>query len=41
MHITEECLDTENVDSTDLNVQGSKYIHPDSDISSRPPIRRK
>ena len=41
MDITEEWLDTENTDSINLNVQSPKYIHPDSDISSRPPIRNK
>ena len=39
--ITEEWLDTENIDSINLNVQGLKYIHPDSDIDSKPAIRSK
>ena len=39
MDITEEWLDTKNIDSINLNVQGPIYIYPDSDINSRPPIR--
>ena len=38
MDVTEEWLDTENIDSRNLNVQGPKYIHPDSDKRTRPPI---
>ena len=34
-------VDTENIDSKNLNVQGPKYIHPDSDIRTRPPISSK
>ena len=36
MDVTEEWVDTENIDSKNLNVQGPKYIHPDSDIRTRP-----
>ena len=41
MDITEEWMDTENIDSVNLNVQGPKYIHHNCDIHSRPPIRSK
>ena len=41
MDVTEEWVDTENIDSKNLNVQGPKYIHPDSDIGTRPPISSK
>ena len=41
MDVTEEWVDTENIDSKNLNVQGPKYIHPDSDIRTRPPVRSK
>ena len=41
MDVTEEWVDTENIDSKNLNVQGPKYIHPDSDIRTRPPISSK
>ena len=41
MGITEKWLDTENIDSINLNVQDLKYIHSDIDINSRPPIRGK
>ena len=41
MDITEEWVDTENVDSKNLNVQDPKYIHPDSNIRTRPPISSK
>ena len=36
MDVTEEWVDTENIDSKSLNVQGPKYIHPDNDIRTRP-----
>ena len=36
--VAEEWLDTENIDSNNLHVQGPKYIHPDSDIKTRTPI---
>ena len=39
--ITEEWMDTENIDSINLTVESPKYIYPDSDIDSRPPIRSK
>ena len=35
MDVTEEWVDTENIDSKYLNMQGPKYIHPDSDIRTR------
>ena len=38
---TEEWVNTENIDSKNLNVQGHKYIHPDSDIRTRSPISSK
>ena len=41
MDVTEEWVDTENIDSKNLNVQGPKYIHPDSDIKTRPQINSK
>ena len=41
MDIKEEWLDTENIDSINLNLLGHKYIHPGNDIDSRPPIRSK
>ena len=41
MDITEEWVDTENIDSKNMNVQGPKYIHPDSDLRTRPPITIK
>ena len=41
MDVTEEWVDTENIDSKNLNVQGPKYIHPDSDIRTRPQINSK
>ena len=41
MDVTEEWVDMENIDSKNLNVQSPKYIHPDSDIRTRPPIRSK
>ena len=41
MDITEEALDPENIHSINLNVQGLRYIHLDSGINSRPPVRRK
>ena len=39
--VTEEWVDTENIDSKKLNVQGNKYIHPDSDIRTIPQINSK
>ena len=36
MDVTEGWVDTENIDSKQLNVQGHKYIHPDSGIRTRP-----
>ena len=30
MGVTEEWVDTENIDSNNLNLQGPKYIYPDS-----------
>ena len=41
MDVTEEWVDTQNIDSKNLNVQGSKYIHPSSDIRTMPPISSK
>ena len=41
MDVAEEWVDTENIDSKNLNVQGPKYIHPDSDIRARPQINSK
>ena len=41
MDVTEEWMDTENIDSKNLNVQGPKYIPPDSDIRTRPTISSK
>ena len=41
MDITDKWLDTENIDSINLIVQGPKYISPDSDINNRPPIGSK
>ena len=41
MDVTEEWVNTENIDSKNLNVQGPKYIHPDSDIRTRPQINSK
>ena len=41
LDVTEEWVDTENIDSKNLNVQGPKYIHPDSDIRTRPQISSK
>ena len=41
MDVTEEWVDTENIDSKNLNVQGPKYIHPDSDTRTRPQINSK
>ena len=41
MNVTEEWVHTENIDSKNLNVQGPKYIHPDSDIRTRPPNSSK
>ena len=41
MDVTKEWLDTENIDSKNLNVQGPKCIHPDSDIRTRPQIKSK
>ena len=41
MVVTKEYVDTENTDSKTLNVQGPKYIHPDSDIRTRPQISKK
>ena len=32
MDVTEEWVDTENIDSKNWNVQGPKCVHPDSDI---------
>ena len=40
MDATEGWVNTENIDSKNVNVQGPKYIHPDNDIRTRPPIRR-
>ena len=34
-------MDTENIDSNNLNVQGPKYMHPNSDVRTRPPISSK
>ena len=41
MDATEEWVDTENIDSKNLNVQGPTYIHPDSDIRTRQQINSK
>ena len=41
MDVTEEWVDTENIDSKNLNVHGPKCIHPDSDIRTRPQINSK
>ena len=41
MDVTDRWVDAENIDSKHLNVQGPKYIHPDSDISTRPTICSK
>ena len=41
MDVTEEWVDTENIDSKNLNVQGPKYIHSDSNIRTRPQINSK
>ena len=41
MDVTEEWVDTENIDSKNLNVQGPKYIPPDSDIRIRSQINSK
>ena len=41
MDVSEEWVDTENTDSKNLNMQDPKYIHPDSDIRTRPPISSK
>ena len=41
MDVTEGWVDTENIDSKQLNVQGHKYIHPDSGIRTRPQINSK
>ena len=41
MDVTEEWVVPENTESKNLNVQAIRYIHPDSDIRTRPPISRK
>ena len=41
MDVTEERVDTENIDSKNLNVQDPLYIHPDSNIRTRPQINSK
>ena len=41
MDVTEEWVETENIESRNLNVQGPKYIHSDSGIGTRPPISSK
>ena len=41
MDVTEERVDTENIDSKNLNVQDPLYIHPDSNIRTRPQISSK
>ena len=41
MDITEEHVDTKNVNSINLNVQDPKCIHPNSDINSRSPTASK
>ena len=41
MDVTEGWVDSENIDSKILNVQGPKCMHPDDDIRTKPPIRSK
>ena len=39
MDFTLVWLDTENINSINMDVKGHKYVHPDSDIKSRPSVR--
>ena len=41
MDATEEWVDTENINSNNLNVQGPKYFHPHNDRGTRHAISSK
>ena len=41
MDVTEKWVDTENIDEYNLNVKSPKYIHPNIDIRTKPPISSK